>query len=431
MRKEHWSGSWPRFLLWAHVIGVVGFFLVVWQRTRPDKKDIINTLPVKESTQTTVGPLVSIIVPARNEELNIRRCVTSLLEQDYGHYEVIVVDDGSTDGTACILDQLAATHPDSDRLYILRLRDLPAHWAGKPHAIHRGTQEARGEWFLFTDADTWHAPNALRSSLTQAMQEGVDMLTLGSQQELPKFWNKVMTPMAYLGISMQYPPKLVNDPLSNVAVANGQYILIRREVYDAVGGYERPELRDTLLDDRDLARVIKQQGFRLHFVDGRDLVHVYMYRSLKDEWRGWRKNAYLGSRGGLLFVLLELIGLPQVSIAPFILPLLAALTRGRGRIGAKEASIATGLELTALVTYRVWLNRQLKVPWYYAFTQPLAGAVFEGILGQSTWRILTKRGVEWRGRVYNGSVQRERGMQGDRGQGDREAGRSQGSPVQI
>ncbi len=246
----------------------------------------------------------------------------------------------------------------------------------------------------------------------------------------PKFWNKVMTPMAYLGISMQYPPKLVNDPLSNVAVANGQYILIRREVYDAVGGYERPELRDTLLDDRDLARVIKQQGFRLHFVDGRDLVHVYMYRSLKDEWRGWRKNAYLGSRGGLLFVLLELIGLPQVSIAPFILPLLAALTRGRGRIGAKEASIATGLELTALVTYRVWLNRQLKVPWYYAFTQPLAGAVFEGILGQSTWRILTKRGVEWRGRVYNGSVQRERGMQGDRGQGDREAGRSQGSPVQ-
>ncbi|HYU74350.1 MAG TPA: glycosyltransferase, partial [Ktedonobacteraceae bacterium] len=115
MRKEHWSGSWPRFLLWAHVIGVVGFFLVVWQRTRPDKKDIINTLPVKESTQTTVGPLVSIIVPARNEELNIRRCVTSLLEQDYGHYEVIVVDDGSTDGTACILDELAATHPNGDR----------------------------------------------------------------------------------------------------------------------------------------------------------------------------------------------------------------------------------------------------------------------------------------------------------------------------
>ncbi len=406
MRKQHWLGSWPRILLWAHAIGVVGFFLVVWQRTRPDKKDIIKTLPVKASAQPTIGPLVSIIVPARNEELNIRRCVTSLLEQDYGHYEVIVVDDGSTDGTARILDELAATHPNGSRLYVLRLRDLPTNWAGKPHAIHMGTQEARGEWLLFTDADTWHAPNALRSSLTQALEERADMFTLGSQQELPHFWNKVMMPMAYLGISMQYPPRLVNDPLSKVAVANGQYILIRREVYDAIGGYERPDLRATLLDDRDLARVIKQQGYRLHFVDGRDLVHVYMYRSLQDEWSGWRKNAYLGSRGGLLFVLLELIGLPQVSIVPFILPLLAALTRrrGSGRIGGTEASVATGLELTALVTYRVWLNRQLQVPWYYAFTQPLAGAIFEGILGESTWRILTRRGVDWRGRVYNGGA---------------------------
>ncbi len=404
MRKQHWLRLWPRFLLWAHVIGVIGFFLVVWRRTAPDKKDVVKTLPPKESTQPTIGPLVSIIVPARNEELNIRRCVTSLLEQDYGHYEVIVVDDGSTDGTARILDELATTHPNGDRLYVLRLRDLPANWAGKPHAIHSGTQEARGEWFLFTDADTWHAPNALRSALTQAIRERVDMFTLGSEQELPLFWNKVMMPMAYLGISMQYPPKLVNDPLSKVAVANGQYILIRREVYDAIGGYARPELRATLLDDRDLASVIKQQGFRLHFVDGRDLVHVYMYRTLRDEWRGWRKNAYLGSRGGLLFVLLELFGLPQVSIVPFILPLLTWLTRRRsqGRISGMEASVATGLELTALVAYRVWLNRQLKVPWYYAFTQPLAGAVFEGILGQSTWRILTKRGVDWSGRVYNG-----------------------------
>ena len=356
-------------------------------------------------TRSVVGPLVSIIVPARNEEHNIGRCVTSLLEQDYGQYEVIVVDDGSTDGTAHILDELAKTHPNGARLYVLRLRDLPAGWAGKPHAIHRGAQEARGEWLLFTDADTWHAPDALRSSLTQALQERVDMFTLGSQQELPKFWNKVMMPMAYLGISMQYPPRLVNDPSSKVAVANGQYILIRRAVYDAIGGYERPDLRGTLLDDRDLARIIKQEGYRLHFVDGRDLVHVYMYRTLRDEWRGWRKNAYLGSRGGLPFVLLEILGLPQLTIVPFILPLLAALTwrRTRGRIGMAEVSVATGLEMVALLTYRFWLNRQLNVPWYYAFTQPLAGAIFEGILAESTWRILTRRGVDWSGRVYNGS----------------------------
>src|SRR5204863_2125010 len=134
--------------------------------------------------------------------------------------------------------------------------------------------------------------------------------------------------------------------------ANGQYMLIRHAVYDVVGGYARPDLRATLLDDRDLAKVIKETGFKLRFIDGRGLVRVHMYQGLADTWRGWRKNAYLGNRGGLAFVLLQLVGLPAISIAPFILPLLACLTRGRKHaqaIGAKEAWLATALELTPLL----------------------------------------------------------------------------------
>jgi chlorobactene glucosyltransferase len=346
---------------------------------------------------------VSIIVPARDEERNIRRCVQSLLEQDYANCEVIAVDDGSTDATGQILDDLVHTHPNGKRLWILRLRDLPPGWAGKPHAIHSGVQEAQGQWLLFTDADTWHAPNALRSALAQAIDEKADLFTLGSQQELPTFWDRVLMPMAYLGISMLYPPRLVNDPASPVAVANGQYILIRRSVYDQLGGYARPDLRGTLLDDRDLAQIVKDSGFRLRFVEGLELVHVHMYHGLADIWRGWRKNAYLGNRGGWAFVLLELFGLPMISIVPFLVPLLANLTRtqrGRG-ISATEANVMTALELVPLLSYRVWLNRQLTVPWYYAFTHPIAGAIFEGILGQSMFRILTKRGVDWRGRQYH------------------------------
>ena len=212
-----------------------------------------------------------------------------------------------------------------------------------------------------------------------------------------------MMPMAYLGISMLYPPRLVNDAHSAVAVANGQYILIRHKVYDVIGGYARPDLRATLLDDRDLARVIKETGFKLRFIDGRGLVHAHMYKGLADTWQGWRKNAYLGNRGGLPFVLLQLVGLPAISIAPFILPLLARLTRGRKNaqeIGAQEAWIATTLELTPLLAYRTWLNRQMDVPWYYSLTHPLAGALFDGILGQSALRIITKKGVDWRGRQY-------------------------------
>ena len=415
MRKRNWvTTSWPRLLLWSHVIGVVGFYLVLWQRTSPGPVGRVEASSLKRkhampSMSLGKSPPVSIIVPARDEERNIRRCVESLLEQDYDSYEVIVVDDGSTDGTSAILDEITQTHPHGSRLWVLRLRDLPEGWAGKPHALHAGVQEAHGDWLLFTDADTWHAPGALRFAVTKAVEEGIDLLTLGSTQELPGFWNKVMMPMAYLGISMQYPVKKVNDPASPVAIANGQYILICRETYDIVGGYARPDLRTTLVDDRDLARVVKDNGFRLQFVDGRELVHVRMYSSLRETWRGWRKNAFLGSRGGPAFVIAQLLGLPIISIVPFVLLLLGLLgQKGRsvdkkeraGTISRNEVRAAALLELGPLLGYRLWMDRQLGVPWYYALTHPLAGAMFEGILAQSAWRVLSHKGVDWRGRQY-------------------------------
>jgi chlorobactene glucosyltransferase len=409
MKKRYWWQSLARFVLWSHVIGVVGFYLVVWLRTLPRKEDQLKALPPRnevpsaaDKAAAAVRPLVSIIVPARNEELNIRRCLQSLLEQDYDNYEVIAVDDGSTDATEAILDDLIHSHPNGKRLWVLRLRDLPSDWAGKPHAIHSGVQEAQGSWLLFTDADTWHAPNALRSAVTQALEEKADLFTVGSAQDLPTFWDRVLMPMAYLGISMLYPPRLVNNPNSSLAVANGQYILIRRTVYEQLGGYARPDLRGTLLDDRDLAHVVKNNGFRLRFVDGLGLVHVHMYRSFSAIWRGWRKNAYLGNRGGLPFVLLELFGLPMISIVPFLLPLLARLIRTKQGpvVSMPEALEATAIELTPLLAYRLWLNRSLNVPWYYIFSHPLAGAVFEGILGQSMIYILSGKGVDWSGRRY-------------------------------
>ncbi len=420
MMKQNRLRSWSRLFLWSHVISVVGFYLVLWLRTTPGKEDRVKKLPrqPQEPGQLKNCPSVSIIVPARNEEDNIRRCIESLLEQDYDNYEVIVVDDGSTDETPQILDELAASYPHSNRLYVLRLRDrLPGGWAGKPHALHKGTQEARGEWLLFTDADTWHAPAALPTAVAQATSEHIDLLSFGTQQELPSFWNKVSMPLAYIGITMQYPPRKINDPLSPIALANGQYILIRRAIYDALGGYARPELRNTLLDDRDLAQLVKRSGFRLRMVDGRDLVHVYMYHGLRDIWHGWRKNVFLGSRGGIAFTLLQLVGLPMVSIVPFLWPLMLWMNRltrkllpgrqnGGDRITSAELGAATLLELVPLLAYKRWVDKELGIPWYYAFTFPLAGVLFEGILAQSTWRILSGRGVDWRGRQYYNGTRR-------------------------
>jgi chlorobactene glucosyltransferase len=401
MKRLHTPRSWPRLLLWAHAISVLAFYLILWRRTSPPK-----TRPLQAASPPVPDHITaSIIVPARNEERNIRRCVTSLLEQETAaneSYEMLVVDDGSTDGTGRILEEIARAHPHAERLGVLRLDELPAGWAGKPHALHAGVQQTRGDWLLFTDADTWHAPKALHTALTEAIKANVDLFSFGSQQELPGFWEKVMMPMAYLGISMQYPPRLVNDPNSPIAIANGQYLLIRRSVYEALGGYDRPDLRGTLLDDLDLALLVKRQGYRLHLVDGRDMVRVRMYAGLGEAWRGWRKNIFLGSRGGVAFVLLQLIGLPVMTIFPFLLPLLALSKSIRSSLGlSRKEILAAGLtELGPLLAYRFWENRGMGIPWYYAFTHPLAGALFAGIMAQSTWQVLTGKGVDWRGRRY-------------------------------
>ena len=148
MKKSNWLRSLSRLFLWSHVIGVIGFYIVLWLRTAPAKEDRAKREPSKPENLARVKKdlLVSVIVPARNEERNIRRCVTSLLEQNYENLEVVVVDDGSTDATPRILEEIAESHPRGDCLFVLRLRDnLPRGWAGKPHAIYKGTQEAHGD----------------------------------------------------------------------------------------------------------------------------------------------------------------------------------------------------------------------------------------------------------------------------------------------
>ena len=138
-------------------------------------------------------------------------------------------------------------------------------------------------------------------------------------------------------------------------------------------------------------------------IDGRGLVRVRMYRGLRETWRGWRKNVFLGSRGGLPFVLLQLLGLPMVTVLPFLLPLwlwLARLTGKQNVVQSGEATMLSLFELGPLLAYRRWIDRELSVPWYTRFTHPLAGLLFTGILAQSTWRVLMRKGVDWSGRHY-------------------------------
>lgn len=390
-------------MLWGHALGVAGFYGVNWWRTKPDKNDRIRILPAHVAP--THAPLISIIVPARDEEHNIRRCVESLLEQDYAHFEVIVVNDDSRDKTGEIARNIQKQHRHGDLLKIVDVKELPSGWAGKPHALHEGAKVARGEWLVFSDADTCHAPQALRSAFARAQEEQVDLFSMGADQELRTFWEKALIPIAYMGISMLYPPKQVNDPANPLAIAAGQFILIRRAVYENVGGYASPRLRATVLDDLDLALVVKGQGYRTCFRDGRGLVSVRMYRNFGEVWRGWLKNSYLGNRGGTFFFIVQLVGLLNIAIIPFLLPLLF-LAR-RKCLSASDIVGATTLELSAILGYRFWLNRSLGLPLRYALTHPLGAAVFEGILGRSAWLVLSGKGVPWRGRTYHGAAKED------------------------
>ncbi len=387
------KGRAGKALVWAYALGIVGFYTVVARRSGVGVDANVDGATSTEDELALSLPFVSIIVPARNEERNIRECVVSLLEQDYANYEVIVVDDSSTDATPVLLhalqqDERIAGNP----LRVLRVAELPEGWAGKPHALHCGAEIAKGEWLLFTDADTRHTPDALSHAMRAARARGLDLLSYGTMQELPDFWGRVLMPMAYMGISMQYPVNRVNDSKSDLAIANGQYILIRRRTYDEIGGYARAELRATVLDDRDLALTVKRHGGRMALVDGRRYVRTRMYQGLAEHLDGWSKNAYAGSRGGVLFYLAMILGLPAACVLPFILPLLGLARRD------KSIAAAGVLSATAALSYRAWLNRQMGVPVRYAWTHPLAALVFAAILARSFWWKVSGRGVRWRGR---------------------------------
>lgn len=387
-----------RLFLDGLTLSVAGFYLLNLARAALDARSAkpLRPLPPASGLPDVAAtlPRVSVIVPARDEERNIQRCVTSLLRQDYPQYEVIVVDDASTDATPALLRRLSATPEGRQRLRVTRVEELPAGWAGKPHALHIGAGAATGEWLLFTDADTYHTPTALRSAVTRAVAERADLFTIGTTQELPGFWNRVLMPIAYMGISFMYPPFLVNNPRTPVAIANGQFLLIRRGTYQRLGGYDTDALRATLVDDLALAQTVKRAGGKLLFVDGRGLVTTHMYHSLREHWNGWGKNAVAGSRGGAAGLAPMLLGLPLITCAPLVM-LALGLARRRRSLAWRG-----GMAFGAMVAYRAYLDRLLGIPFAYAFTHPLGGAVFTGILARSFWRKLRGVTVPWRGRTY-------------------------------
>jgi glycosyltransferase involved in cell wall biosynthesis len=257
------------------------------------------------ATNTVPAQLtVSVIVPARNEEASLGNCLESLVTQTGVDFETIVVDDHSTDRTREIATSFAADllcedrpapdHADTDRpgkLRIIEAGPLPEGWTGKNNAVVTGAQAARGKWLLFTDADTVHLPGSLAGALKEAQDNNADLLSYSPEQIAVTFWEMAVLPVVFAELARQYPPAKVSDPNSSAAAANGQYLLIKREAYDAVGGHAA--IAGSILEDVGLARAVKASGRRIRFRYAADAVRTRMYRNFRQLRDGWTKNLAL------------------------------------------------------------------------------------------------------------------------------------------
>jgi glycosyltransferase involved in cell wall biosynthesis len=257
-------------------------------------------------TQAITGQLqVSVIVPARNEEANLGTCLESLVAQAAVSFEIIVVDDNSTDRTREIAQSIPTVR-------MIDSGPLPEGWTGKNNAVVAGAREARGQWLLFTDADTVHLPGSLARALAEAQENHADLLSYSPAQIAVTFWEMATLPVVFAELARAYPPSKVSDPNSSVAAANGQYILVKREAYDAVGGHAA--IAGSILEDVALAGAVKASGRRIRFRDAADAVRTRMYRNYRQLRDGWTKNlALLFPRPSWLAVkMLALWALPWI-----------------------------------------------------------------------------------------------------------------------
>jgi chlorobactene glucosyltransferase len=329
-------------------------------------------------------PDVSVVVPARNEAHQIASCIASLRSQTLPPREIVVVDDGSTDGTAAIVRGLAA---EGVPLRLIEGTEPPEGWIGKNHAIAQGVHSVTGSWILFTDADTRHAPETLASAYAHAVRAGAAMLSLTGDQRAEGAWEKILQPLIFRLLDALYPLAAANAAEPARAAANGIYLLVRRDAYEAVGTHE--VVRGEVLEDVALARALSAAGFRTAFLRGDLLLRVRMYRGIVPLWEGWTKNLWplLGRRIGR-----AALAVAAVLVAGLV-PLAMLWYDGPAAWAAAAASVGA----------EAWMRSRQRDDPLWALALPLGALIVSAMIVVSASRHLGGRGVSWKGRTYRSS----------------------------
>ncbi len=361
--------------------------------------------PVAPNPVAGPAPSVSILVPARNEETRIAPCLRSLLAQEYPNFEILVLDDRSEDGTAAVARRFGfATEPEG-RHRLLSGRPLPPRWTGKAWACQQLAEAARGEYLLFTDADTEHHPASVRTALAWARHVNADLLTLWPYQ-LTGSWSELLViplifvvaggalPHWWLAVLQANPAlaRLVGPRrLRSLGAANGQFLLFRRERYQDLGGHR--VVANHLVEDVALGRAVAERtvsGFILASASGIDLVRCRMYTSFSEMWEGFTKNLHPLFEGNQAAFAASVL----VQAWLFVWPFVAALWRRSPAVGAQLA-LVFAVRAFAAARYRTSFWSVLLHPFGYSLALLIAGNSYRRASGQ---------GVVWKGRLYRAAA---------------------------
>ncbi len=354
--------------------------------------NLINLFGIKKlypHKKNSCNVSVSVLIPARNEEINIERCLRSILEQNYGNFEIIVLNDNSTDKTAEIVKSV-----NDVRLRMINGENLEKGWVGKNYACHQLQAEAKGEYLLFIDADTELNKDCISSAVTFAVENKTGLLSIMPWEISVTFWEKLVIPMLYFAVMAFLPvPLIEHSKKREFSMGNGQFMLFKRSCYDIIGGHE--SLKNKIVEDVWLSRRVKEFGQKLIFADGTDIVKCRMYGSLNEVWNGFSKNFFAGlafSKGGLIAVI----------ITYFILFILPVITLIYGMIISDQNIFY--LSITAYiipVIIRITHSFKFNQPFLFSYVNFLS-CIFLISVSINSFRILKfGKGANWKGRNYS------------------------------
>ena len=358
-----------------------------------------RTLDEESNVAPDPAPLVSVVIPARNEERNVERCLRSITATTYPAVEIIVVNDHSTDGTGDIARAIAA---HDGRVRVIDNPDLPADWFGKQWACATGASHARGSLICFTDADTMHAPDLLTRSVNAMLSRNADLLSIAGTQEMRSFWERVLQPQVFYVLTLRYggTEHVSHARRAEDVIANGQCLFVRRTTYEALGGHAA--VRNTVAEDLAMAQLFYRGGKPLAVVLGPHQLSTHMYASLGELVRGWGKNVYAGGRRAMIGGRLGRLLFPFVLLTPSILGLAPAVALALALAGVLGPGWMTwsAISVGASVFWWIVIYSYIGQPRRYAFVYPLGGLL---LLYISLGAILRGDRVAWKGRTYQSS----------------------------